>query len=79
MVLAWTGHREGISERESAPMTSVYDIDLVSPEAVLELLGIGEAELLGLVNAGRLAAYDLDGVIRFRAIEVAELTAELVA
>ena len=60
-------------------MTSVYDIDLVSPEAVLELLGIGEAELLGLVNAGRLAAYDLGGAIRFRAIEVAELTAELVA
>ena len=59
-------------------MTSLYDIDLVRPEAVLELLGVDEQDLLELVNQGRLPAYRIDGAIRFRAMEVAALTAQSV-
>ena len=60
-------------------MTSPYHIDLVPPEAVLELLDIDEERLLALVNEGELPAYRLGDSVRFRALEVAELTARLVA
>ena len=60
-------------------MTSLYDIDLVGPETVLAVLGIDEATLLDLVNQDRLPAYRIGAAVRFRAIEVANLTAQLAA
>ena len=51
------------------------DIQLVRPEQVMQILGLDESGLLGLVNAGQLPAYRIGDAIRFRATEVAALVA----
>jgi hypothetical protein len=51
-------------------------IDLVDDRAVTATLGVSRHELCELVDEGRLAAYDLDGNLRFRALDVAVLAAE---
>lgn len=51
-------------------------IDLVDDRAVTATLGVSRRELRELVEEGRLAAYDLDGILRFRALDVAALAAE---
>ena len=54
-------------------MPSVYDIDLVGPAEVTEILEVDEAALLELVNSGRLPAYRIGDSVRFRAVGVADL------
>jgi len=48
-------------------MTSV---DMFTPAQTCEFLRLDDTALLGLVNQGRLAAYDLGGHIRFKASDV---------
>lgn len=55
-----------------APISGM-NIDLVGPAGAMSLLGIGENQLLDLVNSGTLAAYRLSGAIRFRRREVQTL------
>ncbi|MEQ8719343.1 MAG: helix-turn-helix domain-containing protein [Acidimicrobiales bacterium] len=51
-------------------------IDLVDDRAVMATLGVSRHELCELVEEGRLAAYDLGGNLRFRALDVAALAAQ---
>jgi excisionase family DNA binding protein len=55
----------------------VYDIDLVGPRAVTEILDIEASTLVRIVNEGHLPAYRIGNSIRFRAIEVAAFRAAL--
>jgi excisionase family DNA binding protein len=61
----------------TSPAPSVYDIDLVGPRAVTEILDIEASTLVRIVNEGRLPAYRIGNSIRFRAIEVAAFRAAL--
>lgn len=54
-------------------------IDMFNPYQACESLHTDEADLLHLVNTGRLTAYNLGGNIRFRVSDVRMLANDLVA
>ena len=60
-------------------MTHGPGIELCDPTVARDLLDVDEHNLLDLVNRGRLAAYDLDGAIRFRVDHLNDLTRDPVA
>ena len=60
-------------------MTHGAGIELCDPTAACDLLDVDDDDLLDLVNRGRLAAYDLDGAIRFRVDHVNDLAGDPVA
>ena len=51
------------------------EIDLIDPTEACRLLGIDDRRLLDLVNGARLAAFDLDGHLRFRSADVRAVAA----
>lgn len=51
-------------------------MDMVTPTVAGERLRLDSAALLDVVNRGLLPAYDLGGVIRFRAVDVAAVAKE---
>ena len=57
----------------TATSTSAGGIDMLTPVETCLALGLIEAELLALVNAGELAAYRLGPHLRFRSIDVRAL------
>lgn len=55
------------------------NIDMLKPEEVCDQLALSFDALLSAVNSGELAAYDLGEGVRFRAVEVSLLAAELLS
>lgn len=60
-------------------MTNVTTIDMLTPTQTCDRLHLTEGALLGLVNQGQLAAYNLGGNIRFKTIDVAAASRNLIA
>lgn len=61
------------SDRTALRVQPLDRIDMYDPAATCRLLGIEDRALLALVNTGELAAYDLDGAIRFCRADVRAL------
>ena len=60
-------------------MTNATAIDMLTPAQTCDQLHLTEDALLGLVNDGRLAAYNLGGSIRFKTLDVAATSRTLIA
>ena len=66
--LMMVSHQPDASEEPF--MYPITSIDMVTPAQVCTQLCLDEHDLLDMVNHGKLAAYDIGGEIRFKAIDV---------
>ena len=58
-------------------MRPITPIDMVTPDEVCTRLCLDEQRLLEMVNQGQLVAYNLDGEIRFKTLDVVTAIARL--